>query len=97
LRFTAERTTGRLLGLQLFGHIDTQIAERVDTAAAAIFAGMSIEALNDLDLSCTPPLGASWDALQTGAQQWTKSAASSDRSGRDASAHELAARAHDEP
>jgi len=32
---------------------------------------MTIDAINDLDLSYTPPLGSPWDALQAGAQAWT--------------------------
>ena len=33
---------------------------------------MTVEALSDLDLSYTPPLGSPWDALQTGAQAWQR-------------------------
>jgi len=71
MRHTGDHTTGRLLGLQLYGHINTEIAKRIDTAATAIHNGMTIDAINDLDLSYTPPLGSPWDALQAGAQAWT--------------------------
>ena len=43
---------------------------RPDIAAAAIHHGMTVDALNDLDLSYTPPLGSPWDAIQHGAQAW---------------------------
>jgi NADPH-dependent 2,4-dienoyl-CoA reductase/sulfur reductase-like enzyme len=72
MRITGDRATGRLLGLQLFGHKNAEIAKRVDIAAAAIFHGMTVEAISDLDLSYTPPLGSPWDAVQMGAQAWTR-------------------------
>ncbi len=72
--FTGDRTTGRLLGVQLFGHRHAEIAKRIDTAAAAIFHGMTVDAVSDLDLSYTPPLGSPWDAIQAGAQAWTREA-----------------------
>jgi len=72
MRYTGERRTGRLLGAQLFGHRHSQVAKRVDIAATAIFNEMTVEAISDLDLSYTPPLGSPWDALQVGAQAWVK-------------------------
>ena len=68
MRFTGDRTTDRLLGVQLFGHRHAQIAKRIDIAAAAIFHGMTVDAVSDLDLSYTPPLGSPSDAVQRGAQ-----------------------------
>jgi NADPH-dependent 2,4-dienoyl-CoA reductase/sulfur reductase-like enzyme len=70
IRITGERSTGRLLGAQLLGHLNTEVPKRIDIAATALHHDMSIEALNDLDLSYTPPFGSPWDAVQTGAQQW---------------------------
>ena len=70
MRFTGDMRTGRLLGVQLFGHRDAQIAKRIDIAATAIHHGMAVDALNDLDLSYTPPFGSPWDAIQHGAQAW---------------------------
>jgi NADPH-dependent 2,4-dienoyl-CoA reductase/sulfur reductase-like enzyme len=72
MRVTGDRATGRLLGLQLFGHKNAEIAKRVDIAAAAIFHGMTVDAVSDLDLSYTPPLGSPWDAFQMGAQAWVR-------------------------
>ena len=74
MRFTGDRATGRLLGVQLFGHKHAEIAKRVDIAAAAIFHGMTVDEVSDLDLSYTPPLGSPWDAVQAGAQAWTRQA-----------------------
>jgi NADPH-dependent 2,4-dienoyl-CoA reductase/sulfur reductase-like enzyme len=74
MRFTGDRATGRLLGVQLFGHRHAEIAKRIDIAATAIFHGMTVDDLSDLDLSYTPPLGSPWDAVQAGAQAWVKAA-----------------------
>ncbi len=72
MRFTGERRTGRLLGVQLVGHRDAQIAKRIDIPATALFNELTVEQLSDLDLSYTPPLGSPWDAIQAGAQTWTR-------------------------
>jgi NADPH-dependent 2,4-dienoyl-CoA reductase/sulfur reductase-like enzyme len=76
MRFTADRGTGQLLGVQLFGHRHAEIAKRIDIAATAIFHGMTVDAISDLDLSYTPPLGSPWDAIQIGAQAWAAHARS---------------------
>ena len=72
IRVTGDRATGRLLGMQLFGHKNAEIAKRVDIAATAIYHGMTVEAVSDLDLSYTPPLGSPWDAVQMAAQAWAR-------------------------
>jgi NADPH-dependent 2,4-dienoyl-CoA reductase/sulfur reductase-like enzyme len=72
MRFTGDRATGRLLGVQLFGHKDAEVAKRIDIAATAIYHGMTVDEISDLDLSYTPPLGSPWDAVQVGAQAWTR-------------------------
>jgi len=72
--FTGDRSTGQLLGVQLFGHRHAEIAKRIDIAATAIFHRMTADAVSDLDLSYTPPLGSPWDAVQTGAQAWVRHA-----------------------
>jgi len=74
MRVTGDRNTGRLLGMQLFGHRHAEIAKRVDIAATAIFHGMTVDAVSDLDLSYTPPLGSPWEAVQMGAQAWVRQA-----------------------
>jgi NADPH-dependent 2,4-dienoyl-CoA reductase/sulfur reductase-like enzyme len=72
IRVTGDRVTGRLLGVQLSGHKNAEIAKRIDIAAAAIYHGMTIDAVSDLDLSYTPPLGSPWDAIQMGTQAWVR-------------------------
>src|ERR1035441_2287438 len=47
--FTGDSATGRRLGVQLFGHRHAEIAKRVDIAAAAIFHGMTVDAVSDLE------------------------------------------------
>ena len=74
MRFTGDRRTGRLLGVQLFGHRHAEVAKRIDIAATAIFHAMTVDALSDLDLSYTPPLGSPWEAIQMGAQAWVRHA-----------------------
>ena len=72
MRVTGDRRTGRLLGLQLFGHRHAEIAKRIDIAATAIYHNMTVDAVSDLDLSYTPPLGSPWEAVQMGAQAWLR-------------------------
>src|SRR5450755_1431648 len=72
MRFTGDLATGRLLGVQLFGHRHAEIAKRIDIAATAIFHGMTVDTVSDLDLSYTPPLGSPWEAIQMGAQAWLR-------------------------
>ena len=74
MRYTADRRDGRVLGLQLIGQLGSEIAKRVDVAAAAIHSRLTIAEISDLDLSYTPPLGSPWDAIQTGAQAWERAA-----------------------
>ena len=72
MRFTGDRGTGQLLGVQLFGHRHAEIAKRIDVAATAIFHHMTVDAVSDLDLSYTPPLGSPSEAIQMGAQAWVR-------------------------
>jgi len=70
LRITGDAHDGRLLGAQLVGRRGTEVAKRIDTYATALWAGMTIAELSELDLSYTPPLGSPWDAIQVAAQAW---------------------------
>ncbi len=74
MRYTGDQQTGQLLGLQLIGHINSEIAKRIDIAATAIHNHMTVDAISELDLSYSPPLGSPWDALQHGAQAWSQQA-----------------------
>ena len=64
IRVTGDRKTGRLLGAQMIGHMHAEIAKRIDVFATALFHGMRIKDLNDLDLSYTPPLSSPWDPFR---------------------------------
>ena len=70
VRTTGDLGTGRLLGVQMVGTIQSAVHKRIDTAATAIYAGLGVDQLSDLDLSYTPPLGSPWDILQAAAQRW---------------------------
>jgi NADPH-dependent 2,4-dienoyl-CoA reductase/sulfur reductase-like enzyme len=72
VRVTGDRGSGQLLGGQLVGHLDAQVAKRIDIVAGALFQGLSVDALNDLDLSYTPPFGSPWDVVQSAAQEWSR-------------------------
>jgi len=49
-----------------------EVSKRVDVFATALFNEMTVEGLNDVDLSYTPPLSTPWDAVQVAAQAWTR-------------------------
>jgi NADPH-dependent 2,4-dienoyl-CoA reductase/sulfur reductase-like enzyme len=72
IRITGDTTSGLLLGAQLVGHRSAEVAKRVDTYATALFHTMTVDAISDLDLSYTPPLGSPWDAIQIAAQTWVR-------------------------
>jgi NADPH-dependent 2,4-dienoyl-CoA reductase/sulfur reductase-like enzyme len=73
IRLTGDRVTGQLLGAQMVGHVSGEVAKRIDIVATALFHKMSIDGLNDLDLSYTPPLSSPWDPVQMSAQVWISS------------------------
>ncbi|MBN2438093.1 MAG: FAD-dependent oxidoreductase [Deltaproteobacteria bacterium] len=70
IRITGDRKTGKLLGAQIIGAYGAEISKRIDMVAASIHNGMTMESLNDLDLSYTPPLSSPWDPIQMAAQAW---------------------------
>ena len=72
---TGDRNTGRLLGAQMLGPWQAEVAKRIDVYATALFHGMEVEGVNDLDLSYTPPLSSPWDPVQMAAQLWNHAAA----------------------
>lgn len=51
MRFTGDRGTGRLLGVQLSGHNHAEIAKQADIAVGAICCGMAVDQVSDLHLS----------------------------------------------
>ncbi len=68
---TGDRATGRLLGAEIVGHRRAEISKRIDIVATALFRDASVEDLNDMDLSYTPPYSSPWDPIQIAAQAWT--------------------------
>ncbi|MEU9882548.1 FAD-dependent oxidoreductase [Streptomyces phaeochromogenes] len=70
IRVTGDTSSGLLLGAQLVGRRSAEISKRVDTYATALFHGMPVDGISELDLSYTPPLGSPWDAVQVAAQAW---------------------------
>jgi NADPH-dependent 2,4-dienoyl-CoA reductase/sulfur reductase-like enzyme len=72
LRVTGDRPSGRLLGAQMVGHWQAEVAKRIDIFATALFHEMKVEDLSDLDLSYTPPVSSPWDPVQMSAQEWVR-------------------------
>jgi NADPH-dependent 2,4-dienoyl-CoA reductase/sulfur reductase-like enzyme len=74
LGLTGDTKTGQLLGVQIVGHRSSEVAKRIDTAAAALHGGLAVDDVNAVDLSYAPPLGSPWDPLQPAAQRWRRDA-----------------------
>lgn len=72
IKLTARSDNQQILGVQLWGAQKAEVAKRIDVVATAIHQFSTVEQLNDLDLSYSPPLGTPWDALQMSAQYWLK-------------------------
>ncbi len=66
VKMIAERTTGRLMGTQIVG--GRGAAMRIDTAATAIWTGMTAPELVQLDLAYSPPFSPVWDPVQVAAR-----------------------------
>lgn len=67
VKMLAERRTGRLLGVQIVGGAGS--AKRVDIAAVALTAGMTVEQLVALDLGYAPPFSPVWDPILVAARK----------------------------
>ena len=65
LKLVADRATRRLLGVQAVG--PGQGAKRIDIAAAAIAAGMTVDEVANLDLAYAPPYSEAMDNIITAA------------------------------
>jgi NADPH-dependent 2,4-dienoyl-CoA reductase/sulfur reductase-like enzyme len=79
IRITGDRKTARLLGAQIVGHWQAEVAKRIDVFATALFHSMRVDDLNDLDLSYTPPVSNPWDPVQMSAQSWVQEALAFER------------------
>ncbi|WP_432068379.1 FAD-dependent oxidoreductase [Streptomyces sp. C10-9-1] len=69
VKMLAEYRTGRLLGVQIVGRDGA--AKRVDVAAVALTAGMTVEAMTALDLGYAPPFSPVWDPVLVAARKAT--------------------------
>jgi NADPH-dependent 2,4-dienoyl-CoA reductase/sulfur reductase-like enzyme len=67
VKMTAERLTGRLLGVQIVGYQGS--AKRIDTAATALWNRMTVEDMTALDLAYAPPFAPVWDPILVAARQ----------------------------
>ncbi|MBT2878364.1 FAD-dependent oxidoreductase [Streptomyces albidoflavus] len=70
VKMLAERRTGRLLGTQIVGREGA--GKRVDVAAVALTAGMTVEQMTALDLGYAPPFSPVWDPVLVAARKATQ-------------------------
>ncbi|WP_405534948.1 FAD-dependent oxidoreductase [Streptomyces sp. NBC_00075] len=67
VKMLAEHRTGRLLGVQIVGREGA--AKRVDIAAVALTARMTVEQMTALDLGYAPPFSPVWDPVLVAARK----------------------------
>ncbi|MEW2462701.1 FAD-dependent oxidoreductase [Microbacterium sp. NPDC047426] len=67
VKMLAELRTGRLLGVQIVGREGA--GKRVDIAAVALTAGMTVEQMTALDLGYAPPFSPVWDPILVAARK----------------------------
>ena len=65
-----DRKTGRLIGVQMVGK--DGVAHRINAAAVALHANMTVADFAQTDLGYAPPFGPVWDPLLTAANQLLK-------------------------
>jgi len=70
VRMIGDKETGRLLGVQMVGREGA--AHRINAAAVALHAKMTVSAFSQTDLAYAPPFGPVWDPLLTAANQLLK-------------------------
>ncbi|MGV9319926.1 FAD-dependent oxidoreductase [Streptomyces sp. NPDC003660] len=70
VKMIAERDTGRLLGVQIIG--GEGAGKRVDIAAVALTAAMTVEQMTALDLGYAPPFSPVWDPVLVAARKAVK-------------------------
>jgi NADPH-dependent 2,4-dienoyl-CoA reductase/sulfur reductase-like enzyme len=66
-KLLAERRSGRLLGAQIVGR--DCAAKRIDVFATAIWNGMAVDEMVNLDLSYAPPFSPVWDPVLIAARE----------------------------
>ncbi|MEU3085122.1 FAD-dependent oxidoreductase [Streptomyces massasporeus] len=67
VKMLAEHRTGRLLGVQIVGREGA--GKRVDIAAVALTAGLTVERMTALDLGYAPPFSPVWDPVLVAARK----------------------------
>lgn len=67
VKMIGERGTGRVVGCQIVG--GPGAGKRIDTAAVAIWNGMTAAGMIDLDLAYAPPFSPVWDPILIAARQ----------------------------
>ncbi|MET7746974.1 FAD-dependent oxidoreductase [Micromonospora sp. NPDC005367] len=67
VKLIAERPSGRLLGAQIVGW--SEAAKRIDTLAAALWNGMTVDDMTALDLGYAPPYAPVWDPVLIAARK----------------------------
>ena len=70
VKLTAEPGSGRLLGGQIVGVEGA--AKRIDVLATAVWAGLTVDEIELLDLSYAPPFSGVYDPILTAARRTTK-------------------------
>ena len=67
LLVSADRITRKLLAVEIVG--GTGAGKRIDTAAAVLWAGGTVDDLAWMDLSYAPPVATAWEVLQIAARR----------------------------
>ena len=70
VHMVGDKKSGRLLGAQMVGK--EGVAHRINAAAVALQAGMTVEQFSQCDLAYAPPFGPVWDPLLVAANQLVK-------------------------
>ncbi len=67
VKAVAERRTGRLLGAQIVGREGA--GKRIDVLATALWSGLTVDELINVDLSYAPPVSPLWDPVLIAARK----------------------------
>lgn len=70
VHLVGDKAGGRLLGAQMVGR--EGVAHRINAAAVALHAGMTVAQFSQTDLAYAPPFGPAWDPLLVAANQLLK-------------------------
>jgi NADPH-dependent 2,4-dienoyl-CoA reductase/sulfur reductase-like enzyme len=70
VHMVADKSSGRLLGAQMVGK--ESVAHRINAAAVALHAHMTVSQFSQCDLAYAPPFGGIWDPLLIAANQLGK-------------------------